>query len=439
MGEELNRSLIVLAERGTPRGAAEVLEAARDDSLRRDALHEVEPIRSRWRRGVAVAAGAAVAVLVVVGAVILVVRPFGGDTAERLPAMTLTPAPDVDPVRVSTVIGDIEFTTLQFPADDGFAWLDDLTATPFGPVVIDDGSLWWSTDYQTWQRDPQAHGQRVTVVGDDLIVYDGGGGVRYEWSGDGWTRHERLDLPRAVDKVVFGRRGAVAVSVDILMYSTDGLSFTEAERGPDLDVFVAKEGVPDEDREYGDCRLTAFATTGGINTVLATDTGFVAFTSAFHPDGLICEPLLWFSSEGNTWELVSQESPFGELSSIDPEIVEREGRFVATGEIGPQGPEEDPRATVWASDDGLRWQRVDLELDRAAALAAGEMGWILIEYDAMWLSADGLTWDGPHELPGALGTGWFVPQVAVGSEAIFGIGTWPGTWDRAPVIGRLHD
>lgn len=40
----------------------------------------------------------------------------------------------------------------------------------------------------------------------------------------------------------------------------------------------------------------------------------------------------------------------------------------------------------------------------------------------LWFSNDGLTWDGPHELPDALTTGfpgYFPPQLAVGSDTIF--------------------
>ncbi len=357
--------------------------------------------------------------------------------------VTLVATPDMEPLLISTVIGDLEFTTLELPADFDF---HELAATPYGLVAIGDSSLWWSTDYQTWERifpDPVFE-WRVTVVGDDFVVYGAVGAARYAWDGNGWTEMARLDLPGWISLMAFGPRGAVGVSGTTMFYSTDGVHFTEAARAPDPDVFVAAENVPEEDRDFVDCRATFAASASRIRTVLATDAGFVALTSAAHPDDEGCAPLLWFSADGNTWDLVSSDSPFGELSVVranDPSgsIAEHDGRFVAIGEVGGQGQEE-THGAVWVSDDGLTWQRADMELNTAFTIAAGEMGWMLIgslgEGNAhMWFSTDGLTWDGPHELPKALEFGWFLPQIAVGSDAILAVGPQKQTL----VIGRQQN
>jgi hypothetical protein len=362
--------------------------------------------------------------------------------------MTLSEAPESRPVRVSTAMGDFEFSTLQFPPGDEFAFGFELAATPYGPVAIEDSMLWWSTDFQTWQGIPGVDGRFVTVEGDDLIVGgDFHGAVRFAWNGDGWTEQERLDLPGWVDQIVFGPRGAVSVGGGAIFYSADGVHFTEAEHGPSKDVFTVVQWVPEEDRDFGDCRATFGATANKMDAVLATDAGFVVLASASHPDGMICAPLLWFSPDGNTWDLVSPDSPFGEISSINSEIAERDGRFIATGEVGGQGLEE-IQSAIWVSDDGLMWQRAELPNRRGGGVVAGDLGWMLggdaspEEEDdtdlAMWFSTDGLTWDGPHHLPQPLGSllpGWRLPQLAIGSDAIFGI----GSEDVVLVVGRLQD
>ena len=51
----------------------------------------------------------------------------------------------------------------------------------------------------------------------------------------------------------------------------------------------------------------------------------------------------------------------------------------------------------------------------------------------MFFSADGITWDGPHDRPDGLTSGYLPPQLAVGPDAFFGIG---GTAAEA-VVGRL--
>lgn len=365
---------------------------------------------------------------------------------EALPSavITLSPAPDVDPVRVSTVLGDLKFTTLQFPTDDALASLvvtpSSLVATPYGLVAIDDHVLRWSTDGLIWEGVPVTVSGKLIVEGADVLVLGDIGSVRYGWDGRAWAEKARLDLPGA--QIVFGPRGAVALRGSAIYYSTDGVHFSEAESGPSRNVFVAAENVPEEDRDFGDCRATFGATVSQIRAVLATDAGFVALTSASHPGDLVCAPLLWFSADGNTWDLVSPDSPFGQMAIVYADdfrgIAEHNGRFVASGRVGGQGLTEE-LATLWVSDDGLAWQQVDVDIDDAFEVAVGGLGWIMLTGDEMWFSADGLAWDGPHDQPDGLGTGWFTPQLAVGSDTIFGVGTVPGTWDFTPVVGRLQE
>lgn len=420
--------------------------------------------RPSWGRRPAVVFLAALAVVLLVAAIPLVIfsragdpttAPFSGTvrpseepaTSEPSPppgagdsaAFTLVAAPEATPVRISTVVGDLEFVTLELPPGQEVIRLGDLTATRHGPVAVDGETLWWSPDYETWQQvSGDLDAMRIEPVGDDVVVSGGTGATRLVWAGDRWTPRGRLGFPGPVEsRVAFGPKGIVAVAAGgtSVYHSTDGAEFAVAERGPRLDVFVAAGDVPEEDRDFGDCRATHGATEARIRTVLATEAGFVALTSAMHPYGEICAPLLWFSPDGSAWQLVASESPFGELSVVNADgIAERNGRFAVAGEIGGQGREE-IQGAVWVSDDGVTWQRAAVEFPAGfTRVEAGSMGWML-DWTGRF-SADGLTWDGPHELPSAPARGYFSTEIAVGSDTILAVGVQD---DRQVfVIGRLQ-
>jgi len=417
----------------------------------------VRPVPTpRWK-GPLIAFGTAVAILVVTVATVLLLQ--GGDSfvepAETVPTptvittvpttqpptellggarFTLVPAAGVDPIRISTVLGDMEFVTMQLPPNEEFDFYSDLAATPHGPIAVTtEGTLWWSADYQTWQTTPiDVDADRITVVGDDVVVSGMRTMSRLVWDGDRWSTVERAEFldrntPGTIDYLAFGTRGVVAANLSTIYYSTDGTTFTEAERGPDATIFVASDQNP-EDAEFEeaarmDCRGTYGAERSLISGVVATDAGFVAFTSASHPADAVCAPLLWFSPDGNTWELVSPESPFGELTEINIySIAERGGRFVATG-----GVEAELRGHVWVSDDAVTWQQADVAIARPFFVDAGESGWVVVGAATLndfglWFSADGYTWDGPHPLPEGLIAGYMLPEFVVGSNTILAVG-----------------
>lgn len=356
------------------------------------------------------------------------------ETAPPLPAITLSPALGVDPIRVSTVIGDLEFTTLQSPAG---VQLLQLAGTPYGPVAIDDFTkLRWSTDGATWEGVlPAVSPWRISTDAGDVIV-QGPGFARYAWEGGAWTEVSVVGLPGPVRHLAFGPRGSVAVSDTTVFFSGDGVDFAMAEAPP------SRARLPDGGP--GGCGIAGPSswTEGDVNhtigPVLATDSGFVALTarrpSHWNREPL-CEPVLWVSADGNRWELLSPTSPFGDGAAIH-NIGEHAGRFVAVGGIGGEG-------AVWISDDGVSWQRADVAVEMATGIAGGDLGWILtgsaVRGDPlavdMWFSRDGLTWDGPYEGPETLATVYSLPQLAVGTDMIFGNG---GTHDN-PVIARLQD
>jgi hypothetical protein len=380
-----------------------------------------------------------------------------------LEAITLVPT-EVDPVQISTVVGDIEFTTWRFPPDQGFVPPGNPISTAHGLVFVHGDELSWSADYTTWYRVPIGfESQLATLAGDDIVVSGATNATRYGWDGARWAPQSRFELPSKIHSMAFGPRGAVAASATTIYYAPEEVTFFEAQRGPNLGVFIAAENVPEEDRDFADCRATFGATSAEIQTVVATDAGFVALTSATHRFGEICAPLLWFSTDGTTWDLVSPDSPFGELSQLVLEepgliivgrngrIVERAGRFVAIGEFGGQGI-TDPEGAVWVSDNALDWYRAERASAWPRGVFASELGWVLTGYEdertgedelALWFSTDGSIWDGPYEVSGGLERGDVIGWSNAGPDW-FGVGkdtvvAFDFDGSQIAVIGRIRN
>ena len=436
MGEELTRSLRVLAERGEQRGATSVLEDARASAASAEAVG-----RPSWRRGFVVAMATATAVLALVAVVMLVASPFGG--VELSPATTpsvvteppdVVPGPDIRqwvrhpaeevPSALSTRIGELEFEWLLLEGGT-YHGLHGLAWTPHGLVALDD-RLFWSTDYYTWHSiDTPVRVNAVTVVDGDVVVHGFGGTVRYAWEEDGWVQVGNLEV-NDVEKLVFGQQGAVAIAEGSVWYSKDGVHFEEAAQGPSFDPPLGSSEVS--------CRNTFGPLPDPV--VLATGVGYVALTPAAQswPDQLpICEPVLWTSVDGSRWNLAAEESPFGESSAVYA-VAERDRRYVAVGASGTAS------AVAWFSDDGLAWEPTEFDLEFIDAIAGGDLGWVLTGANAfdeqlIFFSADGRTWDGPYERPEALNTGYLPPHFVVGEDVIFGVG---GTGSDA-LLARLQD
>jgi hypothetical protein len=365
---------------------------------------------------------------------------------QRWSAITLTPIATEEPPRISTVIGDFEFSTMQLPTGHSFFFTE---ATAHGPVVTEGFDvLRWSTDGVTWDGVlPTVDPWRITTDAGDVIVH-GDGYARYAWDGDAWIEVSTVGLPGPARHLALGPRGAVAVIDDVdhaayhgtdVYYAADGVNFAKAEAGPNPELLTGDSlaCVQSGPSSPSDPPRSQ------IGPVLATEAGFVVLTPA-HPVNWsrlpACEPLLWFSDNGNRWDLVSSQSPFGEGALVH-RIAEHAGRYVAVGAV----PSESVEGAVWVSDDALTWQRADVDMEAAVGVAGGDLGWIVTGHAIastsdlagvdMWFSVDGLTWDGPHQGPGELGTVYFLSELAVGSDVIYGVG---GTHDTY-IIGRLQE
>jgi hypothetical protein len=381
----------------------------------------------------------------------LAVDPAVLPLATRLPALDLL-ASDLlaseteATTRIETALGDVTFTTYRFPPGQGFV---HPAPTAFGVVAHDEDVLHWSQDLLRWERISVGFWiDGVQVSGDDLLVF-GDELARFGWDGTGWTELARFELPGDVSELVVGDRGMVAVEETTILFSTDGQGFTGASQPP------TQGGLPAGGS--GGCQTQGGTgyTVAQLGPLLATDDGFVVLTPAAADDWTEqpwCEPLLWRSGDGDVWELVSDDSPFGAGAAVAAVAADDE-RFVAIGSVPAEddpltrdreGAPDDGGAAgvVWVSEDGLSWERVDLAIDYAATVDAGEFGWVItgdvggdfIEQE-LWVSADGEDWDGPHPLPDALRTGYIAPNIAVGADVIFGVGFRDPT--DAPVIGRI--
>jgi hypothetical protein len=357
----------------------------------------------------------------------------GDGSSGRLPSLSLQPVHDVDPVVVSTVLGDFEFVTYEVPPGVDFGLV---AATRFGLVALDGATLRWSADGVVWE-DTGIRAGGALADGDDLIVHHRGRASRLAWVDGRWVEVTQLVGVGAAD-MAFGSTGAIAVNGTAMWYSHDGVRFVFADVAPHPDRLDHDGSPVRSDTSYaGPCAAALVDGVGGspaIGPILAVDDGFVALTAS-HPydwdKSPVCSPLPWFSADGNVWDVVRDGSGFGN-GAVVREVVAKDGRFVAVGGVGGEG-------AVWVSDDALSWERLP-GLPLAHAIAAGELGWVLVEGEGeiteMWVSADALTWEGPHVVPMTRGTAAFV-----GIDAVFGAGLaepWPSV-DIAIHIGRLQD
>ena len=341
------------------------------------------------------------------------------------------PDPEQAPIQVSTAIGDFEFTSAKpsLPRDIGY-----VAGTPYGAVIPGEARLYWSEDYVTWHgTNLLRHQPWLTTDGEDLVGF-GDGFTRYAWDGEGWVEGVSVDFPGVTQDIAFGPNGAVALVDSTIYHATNGIDFVEVEHGPE-----PGDGA-------GLCTEAPPSFAGdGIGPILVTEAGYVILGS---PDATwdsraaqLCEPLAWFSTDGNVWELRTPESPFGSRVSVW-DIVGFGGRFVAIG-----SPWDEPATNVWVSDDGIDWRPVEVpQLGSALGIAGSELGWFLSGQTTthygdstlavdMWFSANGEVWDGPYPAPQGLLWVFFRHEPSAGTDAFVSVN---GTHDGM-VIGRLEE
>jgi hypothetical protein len=399
-----------------------------------------------------------VVALLAVGGGLLATRFLG---SESTPAVTLSPppttippsptttvpGPDVDaedgvvhleraaglePVRLVTAIGEIEFTTWVHP--DGDEWW--MTETAHGLVggLGEDGVRGWSLDGITWTEVPYperpAGWSGESPAPDDVVVWSVDDGIgRAIWDGNGWGTAEIL-VDRRLDgatSTVFGPQGIVVARLGYSylphlngIYYWDGTEFTTAIRPPDPSLYPGSSS--------GCAAQNSFGSSAAPELLVATDDGFI--TTAHFPR---CESLLWFSTGGNEWVPLTDEWPFGE-GAVVRDLAFADGRLVAVGGTSYW------ESAMWVSDDGVTWHGTEVVSAHLSRVAGSTRGWIAAgSGNQMWFSPDGSVWDGPYQRPPGWESSWGeVGDLAMFDDRIVGAGSMgdvaPQVWQPSGVV-----
>ncbi len=278
MGEELTRSLRMLAERGEERGAQAVLEDARAEAASPEAAG-----RPSWRRGFAVAFGTAAGVLVLVAATILLLRPFGGEEAPPATeapvvptTVAVTPLPVVDSAGPLNDINDLalapngdlwaataggvvrwDVATAEF---DVFTESDGIPGRSVASIdIAPDGTAWIVGDQGIgrydggWTGFLPGEGPGALVVDHDGVVWATAASEPLARFDGEWTW---VALPTDGDPPIVGPSGLAVDGNGTLwvgtlehgVFSFDGLAwrhFTEADGAPERGwhIAVAPDGA----------------------------------------------------------------------------------------------------------------------------------------------------------------------------------------------------
>lgn len=357
-----------------------------------------------------------------------------------VPAPSDAPSPGTMFTVTASAFGPITWSTIDVPGE-GTWW--PVVGTPHGPLaaverVVGDGhddDLRWPGADGSWSRLELSHLVfRFLPTGDGVIVSALGEGVPpywLRWSGSAWVIGEPVDVDGTMDvnDVAVGPRGVLLTDGSAVAVATDGRTFIRAAQPP------AKTKLQPNATE---CAWPASGSVGEghIGPMMVTDRGFVALTPADPADWVkdyTCEPVVWSSSDGSAWDLVSASSPFGSGAYVR-EVASRAGRHVAIGAV-PPSPGDSANAVwnaVWVSEDGVAWERLSMPEPAGTCpleeplrcghvysrVVSGDAGWIILDYEGFaWTSVDGRTWQAAAGWPG-IPAGWLPQGLALSPGSI---------------------
>jgi streptogramin lyase len=344
------------------------------------------------------------------------------------PPLHLERVVGLEPVRLSTSIGQIEFTTWVHPDGEEPPWTMTETAHGVFGGMGPDGTPAWSLDGITWTEigssvEPSGWSDQLVAFGRDVVVWEADSAVgRATWDGTGWADVEILDEPRidGASAVVVGPHGIVFVRNGLIYW--DGTGFTEATRPPDPLLH------PGSSPGCAGQEWLGWSAMAQLGPVAATDDGFIALAARSEDDWhtvLTCEPLVWLSTDGNEWVPTTDVSPFGE-GAVVRDIAVAGDKIVAVGGMSYFD------AAAWVSDDGVTWERTDLDSAHLLQVAGSARGWIAAGHgNTMWFSPDGRVWDGPYERPPGWSDIWDIVGVGMLDDRIIGVG---GIGDAGPSV-----
>jgi len=312
-----------------------------------------------------------------------------------------------------------------------FAGADLRSVAAAGPGVVAvgyddaggdrDAAVWLSADGLTWQRVPHDEAvfggpgdQEPTAVasagpGVVAVGYDDAGGDR---DAAVWVSTDGLTWQRVPhDDAVLGGPGAQGM----LAVASGGpgvvaVGYDDAGGDRDAAVWVSTDGlawqrIPNDAAVFG---------AGGVQEASGVAAGAGRLVAVGYDDaGGDRDAAVWVSTDGVAWERVPHdEAVFGGPGfQMAAAVAAGTSGFAAGGTDDPDG---DLDAAMWASADGLTWQRVPHDeavfggpdFQVASGVAAAGPGFVTVGIDysggdrdgAVWVSADGLTWARvPHD------------------------------------------
>lgn len=399
-----------------------------------------------WRRGLAVALAAALAVVLVVGAAALLI-----DRSAEPPVITAPPTPSTTlPVSDASDWGRTFFDETGHVSS--VHWIDGRFVAVGSAMSADGeaevGAVWMSEDGVDWRRSTQALGlydeiSDVAPGGPGVVAVGNNWGLKERpdavvWTsvdGDQWTQvaHDEEVFgagAASMNAVVSGGPGLVAVggvcpdatqacpNQPTVWVSSDGLSWTRTvldgtgtlrdvvsigdrlvavglvgnESDQDAAVWTSSDGitwsrVPHSDAIFGgegNEWMSALAVRGSVVVAVGTsmNEGVVVHGES-ETRGPVPTGVFWVSNDGEAWSRVLTLPS----SSVEDVTVGGPG-FVAVGSEFT----EDGTAVVWTSPDGQVWTRVS---DASSIYAEGAMGKVAASPERLVAFGSGELWASP--------------------------------------------
>ena len=237
----------------------------------------------------------------------------------------------------------------------GYAARPDMQAT-----------IWFSPDASSWERIPLGPDGPGTAPDDPM-------GIRVEavtWDGTRFVvvGADRTDLS--------GRSLGKAKARAAVWTSSDGLSWARVPHTADLKVGGFVDTLEDP-------------ATGGMFDVISGPAGLVAVGSVCNVPPAGCQPAVWTSADGTTWE---RSSDMPDAAGVLGSVAASSAGYLAVGTAACDACQ----ALAFTSFDGQSWapQSFDRRHDFTTVAAIGDMLFAIAaaEPTTVWTSDDGEVW-----------------------------------------------
>ena len=250
-----------------------------------------------------------------------------------------------------------------------------------GGDIGPEAAMWVSPDGRDWERVlPEiASGERtggllepmadIAAVDESFVAVGGwdddfGRGKPSFWispDGRSWREVTRVDPPPS--GLVGSGWGYFTIATASALTETEAALFAAGTSGPGETVWRSADG-----QRWAQVLGDEQATGAVLADIAAAPDGTLVAVGQRNTDGTPGDPVLWWSSDGSTWSLLSDMEPFAAhegpaeyagVTWLDPEvsldvITWAGGRFFVLGSEGGPGA---AIPVVWTSPDGQTWFR----------------------------------------------------------------------------------